>query len=573
MTPESRLQAARIFDAALNLEPGERSAFVQQECGSDETLRKEVESLLHSYDDAETLTPALEVAARMMANSPVNLSPSQTIGHYRILSMLGTGGMSDVYRAHDTKLKRDVALKVLPEMFASDHKRLARFQREAHILASLNHPNIATIHDIEEYEGLRFLVLEFVDGETLAERVKRGPIPIKKALEFAKQIAEALEAAHAGGIIHRDLKPGNICITPQDTIKVLDFGIAKALEGLAPDERSGEDSSSSRLQMSRTAPGLIIGTAAYMSPEQANGQKTDHCSDVWAFGCVLFEMLTGHPAFDGESITDILAAVLKSEPDWNQLPVETPETVRRLLRRCLRKEQRFRLHDVADARIEIDDALNGTDVQPRLSRPAHRERILWIAISLVLLGTALVIVRSWRQAAVRAPEVQFEVATPPTPDPTSIAISPDGRKIVFSAESDTGLRLWLRLLDSVSAKPLAGTDGGFFPFWSPDSQSIGFFADGRLVTLDIDSGLARTLADAPNPEGGAWNRDGTIIFAPNQTGPIFKVSISGGKPEPLTRIAGQQAGHTFPVFLPDGHRFLFYATGSSPGIYAGQINT
>jgi serine/threonine protein kinase len=509
----------------------------------------------------------------MMAKRPVDLAPGKMIGHYRILSILGAGGMGEVYRAHDTKLKRDVALKVLPEAFGRDDERLARFQREAHILASLNHPNIATIHDIEGYGELHFLVLEFIAGATLAERVKRGPLPIKEALQFAKQIADALEAAHDRGIIHRDLKPANVCITPQDTVKVLDFGIAKALQGLASEEGSGEDSSSSHLQRSGTAPGVIIGTAAYMSPEQARGRKADRTSDVWAFGCVLFEMLTGHRAFDGESITDILSAVLKAEPDWNQLPPETPEALRRLLGRCLRKEQKSRLHDVADARIEIDDALNATEVRHPVSQPAQSRRISWIALSLVPLVAVVLMVRTWRQAGVRVPEVQFEVATPPTPDPTSIAISPDGRKLVFSAESDTGLRLWLRVLDSVLAKPLIGTDRGFFPFWSPDSQSIGFFADGRLVTLDIDSGLVRTLADAPNPEGGAWNRDGTILFAPNQTGSLFRVSTSGGKPESVTRVAEQQAGHTFPVFLPDGHRFLFYVTGTSPGVYAGQIGS
>jgi serine/threonine protein kinase len=573
MSPESRLQASRIFDAALNLEPLKRPAFVQQACGSDEKLRKEVESLLHFYDNAETVTPALEIAARMMAKSSADLAPGRMIGHYRIVSMLGAGGMGEVYRAHDTKLKRDVALKVLPEAFRSDHERLSRFQREAHILASLNHPNIATIHDIEGYGELHFLVLEFIAGETLAERVKRGPISIKEALQFARQIADALEAAHDGGVIHRDLKPANICITPQDTIKVLDFGIAKALYGLPSEESSGEDSSSSHTQRSGTAPGVIIGSAAYMSPEQARGRKANRSSDVWAFGCVLFEMLTGHSAFGGESVTDILSAVLNAEPDWNLLPPESPEALRRLLGRCLRKEQKSRLHDIADARIEIDEALNATEVRRPVSQPAHSRRILWIALSLVPLVAAALILRTERQAAIRLPEVQFEVATPPTPDPTSIAISPDGRKLVFSAESDTGLRLWLRLLDSVSAKPLTGTDGGFFPFWSPDNQSIGFFANGRLVRLDIDSGLVRTLADAPNPEGGAWNRDGTILFAPNQTGPLFRVSTSGGKPEPVTKVAEQQAGHTFPVFLPDGHRFLFYVTGSRPGVYAGQFGS
>jgi serine/threonine protein kinase len=572
MNPEHRQQATELFDAALKLEPNERAAFLKQACGNDEKLRKQVESLLDSYDNAEAVTPALEIAARVLSRSSI-LAPGQIVGHYRILSSLGEGGMGEVYRAHDIKLKRDVALKVLPETFAGDPERLARFQREAHILASLNHPNIASIYDFENYGELRFLVLEFVEGETLAERIRRGPIPIKKALQLAKQIAEALEAAHDRGIIHRDLKPSNICITSQDTVKVLDFGIAKAIQAAPSGQSPVQNLSSTPLPTSVTAGGMIIGTAGYMSPEQAKGQKADRSADVWAFGCVLFEMLTVRRAFDGESITEILAAVLTAEPDWNRLPAETPEGVRRLLRRCLQKEQKFRLHDIADARIEIDEALNAPEVHVRPSAPRRPSRILWLAVAVVALVAAVTIGWIIRPRPARPSEMRFEVATPPAADLTSIAISPDGTKIVFAASSDAGQRLWLRSLDSVSAQPLAGTDDGFFPFWSPDSRSIGFFANGRLMRIDIDSGLLRTLADAPNPWGGAWNRDGAILFAPNQTGPIFRLSLAGGKPEPLTRIEGQQAGHSFPVFLPDGHHFLFYATGSSRGIYAGQLGS
>jgi serine/threonine protein kinase/Tol biopolymer transport system component len=570
MKPEHRPQATDLFDAALKLQPNERATFLKQACGNDERLRKEVESLLDSYDNAEAFTPALEIAARMLARSPI-VAPDQIVSHYRIVSSLGEGGMGEVYRAHDMKLKRDVALKLLPETFAGDPERLARFQREADILASLNHPNIASIYDFENSGELQFLVLEFVAGETLAERIRRGAIPIHGALQLAKQIAEALEAAHDRGIIHLDLKPSNICITPQDTVKVLDFGIAKAIKA-APSGQISVQDLSSPLPTSATAAGMIIGTAGYMSPEQVKGQKADRSADMWAFGCVLFEMLAGRRAFDGESITDLLAAVLKIEPDWNRLPGETPEGVRRLLSRCLRKEKKFRLHDIADARIEIDEALT-SPVPHQVIATRGPSRMAPLALAVVTLVAGVIVGRTLRPPPAPPSEVRLEVVTPPAADLTSIAISPDGTKIVFAATSDAGPRLWVRPLDSLSAQPLAGTDDGFFPFWSPDSRSIGFFADDRLMRIDVDSGLVRTLADAPNPWGGAWNRDGTILFAPNQTGPIFRLPVGGGKPEPLTRTEGQQAGHSFPVFLPDGRHFLFYATGSPRGIYAGQLDS
>ena len=531
------------------------------------------------------------------------LASGSRLGPYEILSPLGSGGM--VYRARDTKLNREVALKVLPDIFARDPERMVRFQREAEVLASLNHPNIAQIHGLEESGGVRALVMELVEGPTLAERlqavasgqyvvsgfsrtapgptkvgrhvpterhVPRGPgLPVEEALVIARQMADALEAAHEKGIVHRDLKPANIKVKDDGVVKVLDFGLAKYQAGGA----GGAGLSNSPTMMPASMPGTILGTAAYMPPEQAKGKETDRTADVWAFGCVLYEMLTGRAVFEGETVGEILAGVLKTDPDWRQLPANTPEGIWRLLRRCLQKERKLRLRDIADARLEIDEARSGPQRDAHVVRNASRrgERLAWMsALALVALIAAAAIAWAVRPLP-SAPEMRVEITTPPTSDPISLAISPDGQKIVFVATSDGRPRLWLRSLDSGSARPLAGTDGGFYPFWSPDNRSIGFFADGKLERIDIDGGLVRAVANAPNPVGGAWNRDGTILFAPNFTGPIFRIS-AGGEPAALTRIEARQATHRFPQFLPDGRHFLYYVRSNDEGrgVYIGQLD-
>ncbi len=392
----------------------------------------------------------------------MTFSAGTKLGTYEIVGPLGAGGMGEVYRARDSKLKREVAIKVLPLAFSRDAERVARFQREAEVLASLNHPHIAAIHDFAEFGELRCLVLELVEGETLADRVVRGPIPMNESLAIAKQIAEALEAAHEKGIIHRDLKPANIKLTHDGNVKVLDFGLAKVRDLQSADANL----SNSPTLMSASTPGIIMGTAGYMSPEQAKGKEIDRTSDVWAFGCVLFEMLTGDAVFEGETVGEILAGVFKTEPDWRRLPAATPESIRRLLRRCLEKDRTLRLHDMADARIEIHEAQSGPHVGGKVVTIAsrRRERLVWIsAMALVTLFAAGLGVWIFRPVPA-APEMRLEITTPPTTDPGSLAISPDGQTIVFVATSEGRSVLWLRSLGSVSARPLAGTDYASLPF-------------------------------------------------------------------------------------------------------------
>ena len=442
------------------------------------------------------------------------------LGFLQITALLGRGGMGEVYRARDTKLKRDVAIKILPEEFSRDPDRVSRFQREAEVLASLNHSHIAAIYSLEKANGSRFLVLELVEGQTLADRLKRGPLPMDEALTVAKHICEAIEAAHEKGIIHRDLKAANIKITSDGIVKVLDFGLAKVREAEA---QASNLSNSPTLMTARSTPGIILGTAAYMSPEQAKGQEANRTSDVWAFGCVLYEMLTGRAPFEGETVSEVFAGILKGDPDWSRLPAETPENIRRLLRRSLQKERRLRLQHIGDARVEIEEPQpQAAAVAPPVV-PRRRERV-WITAFVVATVLAVAMgIREFRGSPPVA-EVRLEISTPPTADPASIAISPDRQKIVFVATSEGQSKLWVRPLDSVSGRALAGTDGASLPFWSPDSQSVGFFAEGKMKRIEVDRGAVQILADAPGGRGGAWNRDGTIIFYPNTTQSIYESS-------------------------------------------------
>jgi serine/threonine protein kinase len=486
--------------------------------------------------------------------------------------------MGEVYLADDLNLNRKVALKFLPDVFAADPERMARFEREAKLLASLNHPNIAAIYGLEQAAGKRFLVLEFVEGETLAQMLTKGPLPVEEALGVCRQIAEGLEAAHEKGVIHRDLKPANVMIAAGDKIKILDFGLAKALS----DETQSVDSSQSpTLTEAMTRPGVILGTAAYMSPEQAKGKTVDKRSDIWAFGCILYECLTGKRVFEGETVTETLAAILKGEPDWQALPAPTPPNIRFVLRRCLEKDISRRFHSAADLRIEIEEYLanpTGASVPEIVAVTAHhklRERLAW-GVAVVLLVAALTVlgVLYFRLASVEAPETRLEVNTPPTSQPTSLALSPDGRRLVFVASSEDQQRLWLRPLDAVTAQPLAGTEGGKYPFWSPDSRSIGFFAEGKLKRIDIAGGPPQVLASVSIGEGGAWNRDGVIVFASSWPGPLYRVTDSGGDPVAITRLdPPRQISHYFPQFLPDGRHLLFYAEGANQGIYLASLDS
>ncbi len=495
------------------------------------------------------------------------------LAHYEITAHLGSGGMGDVYQATDTRLGRSVAIKILPDAFLRDAERVARFQREARVLASLNHPHIAAIHGFEESGERRFLVMELVSGQTLAERLARGALSVDDALKTAVQIAEALEAAHQQGIIHRDLKPANIKITHNGKVKVLDFGLAKALEGETP---GSSLSNSPTLSVAATNSGVILGTAAYMSPEQARATVLDPRTDIFSFGAVLYEMLTGRQAFAGQTVSDIVAAVLKVEPDWSRLPHGTPAGIQRLLHRCLQKDRNRRLHAAADARIEIEEASAALPIAGVGAPGARRLRIPWLAAALAAAAAAVFAILYFRSApSPDAPEMRVEINTPTTTDSISFALSPDGKQLVFVASVDGAPRLWLRSLDTGAAVPLAGTEGAAYPFWSPDSRSVGFFADAKVRLIDIGGREVHTLTDVAAARGGSWNADGVILFSSRcPVCPLFRIAASGGEAIALMKLAGQ-SNQRFPQFLPGGRQFLFYDALGTPetrGIYLGSLD-
>ena len=498
------------------------------------------------------------------------------IGVYQITALLGAGGMGEVYRARDTKLARDVAIKVLLPGFIADPARRARFEREALLLASLNHPNIATIHGVEDVDGAQAIVLELVEGETLYERLIRGPVPASEALRYAAGIAAALDVAHEKGIVHRDLKPGNIKITPEGTVKVLDFGLAKAVQR-----------AESALQTAGLSQeGIVVGTPAYMSPEQARGKPVDRRADIWAFGCVLYEMLTGCAAFAAATVTDTLAAVLDREPDWSVLPDKTPPAIRKLLRRCLEKDPKLRLHDMGDAGLDLQDALTSPSAatqepvtavtgKPR-AEPNARFALIVATLSLMIAAALAVPATLYFRRVVPEPiQTRFEIGTPPTSDPVSFALSADGRQLAFVATSEGAPRLWVRPLDQVTAQPLAGTEGASYPFWAPDGRAIGFFADGKLKRIDMGGGGLLVLADAPSGRGGTWNRDGVIVFAPDVAGELMRVLATGGTPMAVTRQTPVKAAYRWPQFLPDGRHFVFFVPYGRPevkGLYVATLD-
>ena len=495
------------------------------------------------------------------------LLPGSRIGPYEIVGVLGAGGLGEVYRARDSKLGREVALKVLPDAFASDQDRIARFEREAQVLASLNHPHIAHIHGFESSHDSRALVMELVEGQTLADRLRAGPIPLEEALPIARQIAEALEAAHERGIIHRDLKPANIKVSEDGVVKVLDFGLAKAID---PPAATGSVSQSPTLSIHATQAGVVLGTAAYMSPEQARGKPADARADIWAFGVVLFEMLAGRSPFEGEEISDILAGVLKTEPQWNKLPRDLPPPIDRLLRRCLQKDRRLRLQHIGDARLELDDALRSGGVAPSHRGVSMRERMAWVAI---LAAVVAILIFVLRPSQVPPPEMHVEVSTP-NALVMGFSLSPDGQSIAYSGRSERGPQIWIRELSSGGVRAVKGTEGGEYPFWSPDGRQLGFFAGNRLKRISVDGGAAITLAPALTPAGGSWGPDGTILYVPSDNGPVRAISESekGGRSEIVTRSSERIAAR-LPQFLPGGRRFLFYASsGIQPGVYVGELN-
>jgi len=506
------------------------------------------------------------------------LSAGDKLGPYEILAPLGAGGMGEVYRAKDTKLDREVAIKVLPAALARDPERLARFEREAKILASLNHPNIAQIYGIEESSSGRALVMELVPGQTL-----QTPLPQAQALRIAVQITEALDAAHEKGIIHRDLKPANIMITPAGVVKVLDFGLAAVPQRTS----DGEASNSPTLTMQATQAGMIMGTAGYMSPEQAAGQMVDKRADIWSFGVVLWEMLVGQRMFTGSTVAHVLADVLRAPIDLDKLPKETPRAVRDLLKRCLDRDVKTRLRDIGEARIAIQNL--GKEPDLTVSAAPTRspsERLPWMAATAATIVAALAAWAWWRQPAPEPPApMRFSLDAPPDTEFRSLyfssAISPDGRSLVFAAQkrgNATVPTLWLRELNSFTSRELLGTEYSNGPFWSPDSKSIGFEADGKLKRIDLAGGAVQTLCDVTEGgfEGGTWNQEGVILFGLSLGG-VQRISAAGGAPAPVTAVnrEGTSAlSHRYPHFLPDGHNFLYTQAGGldKSGIYLASLD-
>jgi Tol biopolymer transport system component len=509
--------------------------------------------------------------------SRLALTPGTRLGVYEVTALIGEGGMGQVFRATDTKLKRQVAIKILPPSVAADAERLARFQREAEVLASLTHPNIAAIYGLEESGGLTALVMELVEGDDLSQRIARGALPLDEALPLARQIAEALEAAHEQGIIHRDLKPANIKVRGDGTVKVLDFGLAKAMEP------TGALSASASMSPTITTPamtqaGMILGTAAYMSPEQAKGRTVDTRSDVWAFGAVLYEMLTGTRAFPGEEVSEVLASVLAREPDWTRVPAMLSPALATFLRRCLHKNPKQRIGSLQDVRLALEGAFETAAPQTTAATSsASRGRLVWMAAcaaaAVVMVSLAIPALRYVRETP--SPETRVDIVTPATDEPASFAISPDGRQFVFVASGDGASRLWLRSLATATAQPLAGTEDARHPFWSPDSRSVGFFAGDALKRLDLGSATPHILAMVNAGSGGTWNRDGVIVFAGSATGALLtRVSATGGAVTVISTLGPQQQSQRGPHFLPDGHRFLFYVLGrpDTAGIYLGTLD-
>src|SRR5262245_44274748 len=511
----------------------------------------------------------------------MSLGPGTRLGPYEIVAPLGAGGMGEVYKAKDTRLDRAVAVKVLPSHVSSDPALRERFEREARTIGALNHPHICTLHDVGHQDGIDFLVLEHLEGQTLVERLTKGALPIDQALQIAIHIADALDKAHRAGIVHRDLKPGNIMLTKSGA-KLLDFGLAKVTPAVV---------AASGLSMAPTGPspvtmqGTILGTLHYMAPEQIEGQEADARTDIFAFGAMLHEMVTGRKAFAGKTQASLIGAILKDEPPPpSTLQPITPPTLDRLIATCLSKDPDDRWQTARDLLRELRWIAEGrATALPVVARAGpRRERLALLFVSAVLIVVSALAGVLWAER-VPAPAprlVRFDIITPLSSDPSSFALSPDGRQLVFAALSDGATKLWVRSLDATTPRSIAGTDGASYPFWSPDSRSIAFFADGKLKRIDVSGGTPQVLADAPGGRGGTWNDDGLILFTPSQqqvdpTSVITRVSASGGSVTPVTHLAPGKGSHRWPQFLPDGRRFLFLSAlgrADANGVYLGSLD-
>ena len=563
-----------LFEAALQRPGAERDTYLRDACASDQDLYREVAGLLaHAPASGEPPRTWAAAAAAQLITQPAALEPGDRLGPYEILSFLASGGMGAVYRSRDPRMGRDVAIKVSAEQFSE------RFAREVRAIAALNHPNVCTVHDV----GPDYLVMELVEGETLADRLqRRGALPWDEALTIARQIAAGLEVAHDRGITHRDLKPGNIRIRPDGSVKVLDFGLANMAEPAAEEANSVTNSPT----LGKSLPGTIVGTAAYMAPEQARGKPVDKRADIWAFGVILFEMLSGTRAYTGEMLTDVVAAVITRGPDWSVLPASTPPPVRDVLELCLQRDPRDRLHDIADARILLEryasNSRDPTNAQRTMAGPVTAWRALpWIAAAVLAAAAATVGVLYLRHAieeqrlvtlSLLPPERgTFFAANPP-------AVSPDGRQIAFTVERDGRQSLWIRDLDTSTARELPGTEGARLPFWRPDGRAIAFLAGGKLKRIDPSgSGTALTLCDADQLRGGSWSKEDVLLFGAGD-GELFRIPAAGGAVAQVTALqkAQPEIRHGFPWFLPDGRHFLYTIVSSDPsqsGVFVGDLNS
>jgi eukaryotic-like serine/threonine-protein kinase len=594
ITPERYQRIGQLFDEALERAPAERAAFLEQACGADAALRVEVERLLGHHSESEEFLsrPALDVAAALLAQNQTLSVVGQQLSHYRILALLGAGGMGEVYRARDTRLDRAVALKVLPASFASDPDRLRRFELEAKATGALNHPNILTIYDTGAHEGTPYIVTELLEGSDLRALLKDGPLPLRQALDYARQIAEGLAAAYEKGITHRDLKPENLFVTTEGRVKILDFGLAK----LNPPKLVGIMGAEAMMQMPHTDPGVVLGTVGYMSPEQVRGQEADHRSDIFAFGIILYEMLSGRRAFQGETFAEVMAAIVKEDPlELTTADQQIPAPLARVTRRCLEKrpERRFQTaHDLGFA-LEALSAFSDSQQTPALrawpeseaekagAAIFKRERLMWLAVSLLLAAALISAMLYLRKPS---PESRVTRLSIPLPQGTvtasamapDLALSPDGRRLVFSATGERTRQLWLRALDAFTTQPLAGTEGADAPFWSPDGRYIAFFADNKLKKVDTRSGVIETICPAGSGRGGDWSRDGVILFCSGDGAALSRVNAAGGKPEAVTELdaARGETNHDYPSFLPDGRHYLFHVFGrDNHGIYVGSLDS
>jgi len=558
MTPERWRQITAIFHAVRTREPESRSALLDQMCAEDTALRAEVESLL-AGDAAASNSGHTAVSIDLM---PL-LSPGTSFGIYRVEALVGMGGMAQVYRATDSRLGRTVALKILAPGLSQDASFGARLEREARVLASLSHPNVAAIHGVAESDGISALVLEFIDGPTLAAYIARGPLSVPEALTIARQIVLALEAAHAKGAIHRDLKPANIKLTRDGVVKVLDFGIAKAFDAAA-------GSTSTIQPPSHTATGIVLGTPAYMSPEQARGLAVDERTDIWAFGCVLFEMLSGRGAFAAETASDSLARIIEREPDWSALPPTVPVSLRRLIARCLQKSAADRLHHIADARIEMAEIVKAGEQAAVMYAPRGIvRRVLPLAVVAVLVLATIAGWLTWRNRDVTArspeagPSIEFGVTLPNTIiRAMGIDLSPDGRRIAIGATTNAS-QLWVHTFEPRETLPIVAAPFGTSPFWSPDSSTIAFFAGTKLLRTNADRGAAMEIAEVPpSPDAGSWSKDDVILFA--SQGKLYRVPGSGGTPVEVS-LTGTEGSPVGVRFFPDGQHFFFWGAHGNRG--------